>query len=483
VSDVTSQPAEPAGDEGPAVRSPTGRGTELVMLAFAAGLTALALVLVDSGQQHSVSPQVAYYGLAYLALFGAAHLAVRRWAPYADPLILPCVALLNGLGVVMVHRLDLAFAARAARSGSTYSDLAPKQLVYTTVGLVLFAAVLALVRDHRTVARYGYTCGLVGLFLLVLPGVLPSSISEVGGAKLWIKLGPLGTIQPGEFAKILLILFVASFLVAKKDLFITAGRTVLGLELPRARDLGPLLVAWGVAVGVLALEKELGMSLLFFGTLLVMVYLATERSAWVILGLALFFGGATVAYQLFSHVRVRVQNWVDPFAHYDGTGYQMAQSLFSLGSGGIGGTGLGAGRPDLIPAVQNDFIVAGFGEELGFVGLAVLLMVYMLFALRGMRSAIAVRDTFGKMFGGGLSFLIALQVFIVVGGVTKLIPQTGLTAPFLSSGGSSLLANYVLVGLLLRISDTARRPQEPAKPKVAQAPLDQASTVMVQRPS
>jgi cell division protein FtsW (lipid II flippase) len=213
-----------------------------------------------------------------------------------------------------------------------------------------------------------------------------------------------------------------------------------------------------------------------------MVYMATERSAWVILGLALFFAGAYVAYQLFSHVRVRVQNWVDPFAHYDSTGYQMAQSLFSLGSGGVAGTGLGAGRPDLIPAVQNDFIVAGFGEELGFVGIAALLMVYMLFALRGLRSAIAVRDTFGKMLGGGLSFLIALQVFIVVGGITKLIPQTGLTAPFLSSGGSSLLANYILVALLLRISDTARRPQEPPKPKVDQAPLDQASTVLVQRP-
>jgi cell division protein FtsW (lipid II flippase) len=468
---------------GPAVRLPTRRGTEFAMLAFAAGLVTLALVLVDSDQQQSLSPQVAYYGLAFLALFGAAHLAVRRWAPFADPLILPCVALLNGIGLVVIHRLDLAFASRAARNASTYSALAPKQLIYTAVGLFLFVMILLLVKDHRAVAKYGYTFGLVGLFLLVLPGVLPASISEVAGAKLWIRLGPLGTIQPGEFAKILLILFVASFLVSKRDLFTTAGRTVLGLELPRARDLGPLLVAWAIAVGVLVLEKELGMSLLFFGTLLAMVYVATERAAWVILGLALFLAGAYVAYQMFSHVQVRVQNWVDPFAHYDSTGYQMAQSLFSLGSGGIGGTGLGAGRPDLIPAVQNDFIVAAIGEELGFVGMTVLLMVYMLFALRGLSSAIAVRDSFGKMFGGGLSFLIALQVFIVVGGVTKLIPQTGLTAPFLSSGGSSLLANYVLVALLLRISDTARRPQQPPKPKVAQAPLDQASTVMVQRPT
>ncbi|GDY31597.1 FtsW/RodA/SpoVE family cell cycle protein [Gandjariella thermophila] len=483
MSEVVSDPVVAATGSGPRVRPPTRRGTELGMLAFAAGLVTLALVLVDGNQQQSLSIQVVFYGLAYLMLFGAAHLAVRRWAPFADPLILPCVALLNGLGLVVIHRLDLAFAARAARNAVTYSALTPRQLVYTTVGLALFALVLALVKDHRAVARYGYTCGMVGLVLLVLPGVLPSSISEVAGAKLWIKLGPLGTIQPGEFAKILLILFVAAFLVSKRDLFTTAGRTVLGLELPRARDLGPLLVAWGIAVGVLALEKELGMSLLFFGTLLAMVYVATERSAWVVIGLALFLAGAYVAYHLFSHVQVRVQNWVDPFAHYDSTGYQMAQSLFSLGSGGVAGSGLGAGRPDLIPAVQNDFIVAAIGEELGLVGVAMLLMLYLLVALRGLRSALAVRDSFGKMLGGGLSFLIALQVFIVVGGVTKLIPQTGLTAPFLSSGGSSLLANYILVALLLRISDTARRPQEPPKAKVPQAPLDQASTVLVQRPS
>jgi cell division protein FtsW (lipid II flippase) len=355
--------------------------------------------------------------------------------------------------------------------------------MYTTLGLALFIAVLALVRDHRTLARYGYTCGLVGLGLLVMPGVLPSSISEVGGAKLWIRLGPLGTIQPGELAKILLIVFVAAFLVSKRDLFTTAGRTLFGLELPRARDLGPLLAAWIIALGVLALEKDLGTSLLFFGTLLVMLYVATERSAWVILGLALFMVGAFVAYHLFSHVQVRVENWVDPFANYATRGYQIAQSLFSLGTGGVAGTGLGAGRPDIIPAVDTDFIVSAIGEELGFIGMAVLILVYTLLALRGLRSSLAVRDTFGKLLGGGLSFLIGLQVFIVVGGISKLIPQTGLTSPFMSYGGSSLLANYILVALLLRISDAARRPQAPAKPKVPQAPLAEASTVMVERPA
>jgi cell division protein FtsW (lipid II flippase) len=483
VPDGAGSVAGQATSSGPTVRPPTRRGTELSMLAFAAGLVTLALILVESDQQQSLTMQVVYYGLAYLALFGAAHFAVRRWAPFADPLILPCVALLNGLGLVMIHRLDLAFAERAARAAKTYADEAPKQLMYTTLGLALFIAVLALVRDHRTLARYGYTCGLVGLGLLVMPGVLPSSISEVGGAKLWIRLGPLGTIQPGELAKILLIVFVAAFLVSKRDLFTTAGRTLFGLELPRARDLGPLLAAWIIALGVLALEKDLGTSLLFFGTLLVMLYVATERSAWVILGLALFMVGAFVAYHLFSHVQVRVENWVDPFANYATRGYQIAQSLFSLGTGGVAGTGLGAGRPDIIPAVDTDFIVSAIGEELGFIGMAVLILVYTLLALRGLRSSLAVRDTFGKLLGGGLSFLIGLQVFIVVGGISKLIPQTGLTSPFMSYGGSSLLANYILVALLLRISDAARRPQAPAKPKVPQAPLAEASTVMVERPA
>ncbi len=461
---------------------PTKRGLELVMLAFATIVVTTALVLVELNQQQEVSRALLYYGAAYLALLGTAHIAVRLLAPYADPLILPCVALLNGLGLVFIHRLDLADATTAASVGDPVpAGNVPYQIAWTALALGLFVAVLVLVRDHRMLARYGYTCGLVGLGLLALPGLLPSAVSEVNGAKIWLKFGGLG-IQPGEFAKILLMIFVAAFLVAKRDLFTTAGRSVLGMELPRARDLAPLLMAWGFSLGVLVLEKDLGTSLLFFGIVLALIYIATERVAWLVIGLIFFVGGAMVSGILFAHVQRRVTAWLNPFSDYDGAGYQMAQSLFGLGTGGVFGTGLGAGRPDLVPEAHTDFITAAIGEELGFVGLAAVLFTYLLLVMRGMRTALTVRDTFGKLLAAGLSFAVGLQVFIVVGGVTKLIPLTGLTAPFLSYGGSSLLANYILVALLLRISHAARSPAAQSAPRKPVAPLAEAHTEMVRRP-
>ena len=461
---------------------PTKRDLELVMLAFATIVVTIALVLVELNQQQEVTRSLLYYGAAYLILFGAAHIAVRFLAPYADPLILPCVALLNGLGLVLIYRLDLADATAAASVGDPIpAGNVPYQIAWTALALGLFVAVLVLVHDHRMLARYGYTCGLVGLALLALPGLLPGAISEVNGAKIWLRFGGLG-IQPGEFAKILLMIFVAAFLVTKRDLFTTAGRSVLGMELPRARDLAPLLMAWGLSLGVLVLEKDLGTSLLFFGIVLVLIYIATERPAWLVIGLVFFIGGAMVSGLLFAHVQNRVTAWLNPFSDYDGAGYQMAQSLFGLGTGGVFGTGLGAGRPDLVPEAHTDFITAAIGEELGFVGLAAVLFTYLLVVMRGMRTALTVRDTFGKLLAAGLSFAVGLQVFIVVGGVTKLIPLTGLTAPFLSYGGSSLLANYILVALLLRISHAARSPAALVAPRKLVAPLAEARTEMVRRP-
>lgn len=479
---ATTGPASPPGGIATASEGRARRGAELLMLAFAAVITTSALVLVEANQEQRLTTDLLIVGSAYLALFTVAHLAVRRLAPYADPLILPCVALLNGLGLVMIHRLDLAAAAKAVQNGQPVpTGDATHQVVWTTIGVVLFVGVLWFIRDHRSLARYGYTCGLAGLILLVTPALLPARYSEVNGGKNWILLAGF-SIQPGEFAKILLLIFSASFLVAKRDLFDTAGKHILGMDLPRARDLAPMLLAWGVSIGVLVFDKDLGFALLIFGTVLVMLYVATERVSWLLIGSALFVGGCVVAYRLFGHVQVRVQTWLDPYATYDTTGYQISQSLFGLGTGGIGGTGLGAGRPETVPFAKTDFIVASIGEELGLIGVAALLMVFAILVIRGMRAAIAVRDTFGKLLAGGLAFTVAWQVFVVVGGVTKLIPLTGLTTPFVSYGGSSLLANYILVAILLRISDAARRPAVPRPPRVSSStPIADAPTQMVKR--
>lgn len=451
----------------------------MVLLVFAAAIVTTALVLTEATQNRQLSIQLLYLGLGYLGLFAVAHLTVRRFAPFADPVILPIVALLNGLGLVMIHRLDLAAVLHATELGNAApSEAAPRQLAWTALAVLLLGVALWRIRDHRTLARYAYTLGLGGLVLLALPGLLPASISEINGAKLWLRLGPF-SIQPGEFAKLMIIVFVASFLVAKRDLFRTAGRRFLGAELPRLRDLAPLLVAWALSLGVLTIERELGASLLIFGVVLALVYTATSRISWVLVGLVFFAAGSVAAYYLFAHVQTRVQVWLDPTADPLGSGYQVSQSLFGLGTGGMGGTGLGAGRPDLVPLANADFITAGIGEELGMIGLAAVLLLYLLLIMRGLKAAVVCRDPFGKLLATGLSMTIALQVFIVVGGVTNLIPETGLTTPFLSYGGSSLLANYILVALLLRISDAARRPATPRRP--TSVPLADASTEMVAR--
>jgi cell division protein FtsW (lipid II flippase) len=460
---------------------PTGRGIELVLLAFAAVLVTGALGLVEANQEKTLTQALLWVGLAYLALFTVAHFAVRRFAPYADPLILPSVALLNGLGLVMIHRLDLADAVKAAASGDDPpADAIGKQIAWTAIGLALFVVVLWVVRDHRKLSRYAFTAGLAGIVLLALPGLLPSSVSEVNGAKLWIRIGPAG-IQPGEFAKILLIVFFAAFLVQRRELFTSAGRRFIGMEFPRPRDLGPLLLAWGLSIGVLVIERDLGSSLLFFGIVLVMLYAATERVSWLVIGLTIFAGAAYVAYQLFGHVRVRFQVWADPFQDFNGTGFQIGQALFGLGTGGVGGTGLGAGRPDLVPFANSDFMLSSLGEELGLIGLAAILMIYLIMITRGLRSALAVRDSFGKLLATGLSFAIALQIFTVIGGASKLIPLTGLTLPFLSYGGSSLVANYALVALLLRVSNAARAPLN-RRPAAPLPPIAEAGTELVERP-
>ncbi|MGY1855680.1 FtsW/RodA/SpoVE family cell cycle protein [Modestobacter sp. SYSU DS0290] len=448
---------------------PTRRGTELALLGFAVLITLAAQCIVDVTVTGSLSPELATFGTWFTALWVVAHLVVRRFAPYADPLLLPCVAVLVGLGLVMIHRLDISDEQIGATA--TRED-APVQLLWATVGLVLFVAVLVVVRDHRVLSRFAYTLALVGLVLLAIPAVLPNS--EINGAKLWIRVAGF-SIQPGEFAKICLVVFFAAYLVDKRDVLALASRKVAGLELPRGRDLGPVLLAWAASILVLVFERDLGSSLLLFGIFVVMLYVATERASWLVIGLLLFAGGAFVAYQLFGHVRVRVDTWLDPFGNIDEGGYQVVQSLFGLGTGGMFGAGLGGGRPDQVPVAKSDFIAAAIGEELGLFGLVAVIVLYLVLVERGLRTSLIVRDGFGKLLSAGLAFAVAWQVFVVLGGVTGLLPLTGLTTPFLAYGGSSLVANFGLIALLVRISDAARRPATPppATPqKLTDAPTE-----------
>jgi cell division protein FtsW (lipid II flippase) len=338
------------------------------------------------------------------------------------------------------------------------------------------------VRDHTLLQRYTYTAAVSGLVLLLLPA-LPVLGQTINGARLWIRVGPF-TFQPSEVAKLLLVLFFAGYLVAKRDVLSLASRRVLGLDLPRARDLGPVLVAWAASLAVLIRGRDLGSSLLFFALFVVMLYIATERTSWLVIGIGLFLGGAYVAHSIFGHVQRRVAIWLDPFEDPDGAGFQLVQSLFGFGTGGLTGTGLGEGRPSSVPFASTDFIMAAIGEELGLVGVMAVLLVFGLIVERGLRTALAVRDSFGKLLAAGLSFSLCLQVFVIVGGVTGLIPLTGVTLPWLSYGGSSIVANWALVAVLLRISDAARRPVvAPVTPEVARAALASAHTQVVRRPA
>ncbi len=453
----------------PITRVPTRRNVELLMLVFAVLIVVAAEMSVEAARDGRLAPsRLLAYAAVPLVAGGLTHLVIRKVAKYADPLMLPLVVLLNGLGLVMIHRLDLG---EQQQNPGNFAAQAPTQVVWTALGVLLFVAILLVVRDHRMLQRYAYTLAFIGLFFLMLPAVLPASLSEVNGARIWIRVAGF-SIQPGEFAKILLTVFGAAYLVQKRDVLALAGRRFLGLDLPRGRDFGPLLVAWLLGIGVLVRGHDLGTSLLFFGLFVVLMYVATERVSWIIIGVLLFAGGAYVAYQLFGTVQTRVGVWLHPFSavyEHGGQSYQLQQSLFGLGTGGIFGTGLGSGHPELVPLPATDFIISSFGEEIGLFGLTGLLVIYGLLVARGFAAGLSVRDSFGKLLACGLAFLIALQVFVVVAGVTRLLPETGLTTPFLSYGGSSLLGSWAILALLMRVSDAARRPATTPTPKAPEA--------------
>ncbi|MBV9488037.1 MAG: FtsW/RodA/SpoVE family cell cycle protein, partial [Frankiaceae bacterium] len=344
-------------------------------------------------------------------------------------------------------------------------------------GIICFVAVLYFIRDHRQLESLTYTAMAAGLFLLVIPALLPASHSTVNGARIWIRFGSF-SIQPGEIAKMLLEVFFAGYLVRKRAVLALAGRKVAGMTMPRGRDLGPVLVAWGASLLILTRESDLGSSLLFFGIFVVMLYVATTRRSWLLIGIVLFLFGSLGAYHFIGHVHERVQIWLHPLApkYITGDSYQLAQGLFGQATGGIFGTGLGQGRPDLVPFANTDFIGSTIAEELGLAGLMAVLTVYLLIVMRGIRAAIGTKDDFGKLLGVGLSFGFALQIFVQLGGVTRLIPLTGLTLPFLSYGGSSLISSWILLALLLRISDAARQPAS----ELPQSP-DEFATMVVKR--
>jgi cell division protein FtsW (lipid II flippase) len=459
---------EPADPSGPALEAAGRRHSELVMLAFAVAVVAFAYANVGFGLNGTIPSGMFEYLLAFIVILGAAHLAVRRWAPWSDPLFLPLAALLNGLGIVMIYRLQQAgkdgnpgCGCPSGLSEAMGSSATLVQILYTAIGVACFVAVLVFISEARNLQRYTYTLGAAGIFLLALPAMLPDSISEVPNtdAKIQIALGSF-TIQPEEFAKLALAISFAGYLVVKRDVLSLAGRRVLGIDLPRGRDLGPILVAWAASLLLLVFESDVGTSAVFMGLFVAMIYIATSRTSWLLIGFGLFVVGAFLAAKLFSHVGVRFTDWLHPFAmaNIQGNAFQLVRGLEGMASGGLLGKGLGGGMPYLTPLVQSDFIVTAFGEELGLTGLMAILLIYGLIVQRGMRTSLSVKDPFSKLLAGGLSFMLALQVFVIVGGVTRLIPLTGITTPFLSQGGSSLVASWILIALLVRISDTARKP-------------------------
>jgi cell division protein FtsW (lipid II flippase) len=431
------------------------RSHEAILLAAAMGLGIAAFVIARENMDVSDAPTRIQF-LLVCCIGAAAHFGLQRFAPNADQVVLPTALLLNLLGLVMIHRLDVAEESRAARQGSALP--APTfltQSAWTMLGLSLLVAVLLLLHDHRVLQRYTYTSMAIGLALLLLP-LLPVVGATINGARLWIRFGD-ASFQPGEFAKLFLGVFFAGFLVTKRDALALIRIRRWGLGWPRARDLGPITACWLASVAILVFERDLGMSLLFFGLFVTTLYLATGQRTWLALGAILFIVGSLSAYALFDHVQNRVMVWLQPFSYANDQGYQIAQSLYGLASGGLFGSGLGSGFPNLVPYAKSDFILSAFGEELGFVGLAAILMLFAILVQRAMRIAMLTPDTFGQLLAGGLGITLGLQTFIVAGGVTRLIPLTGLTTPLLSAGGSSLIATWIGLGVLLRISDSTNR--------------------------
>lgn len=418
------------------------RNTELGLILLAAVITIGAYILASLGRSDVLPADVVPFLAAVLALLIGAHVANRFLAPDADGLLLPLAALLNGIGYVFIARLD--------------EDLAALQAMWTAIGVGFYVATLLIVRRTRLLERYRFTVGLVAMILLLLP-LVPAVGQQIGGARIWVSMGPVN-FQPGEFAKIAFAVFFAGYLVERRELLGMATFKLGPVHIPDPKHLAPVVVAWGVSLVVMMFERDLGSALLFFVLFLVMLWIATQRVWYVVIGFLLFGLGAWFSWTQFSHVQVRVSAWLDPWADPDTAG-QIIEGTYAMAWGGIAGTGLGLGFPWKIPVVETDFIFAAIGEELGLLGATAVIIAFLLMTGSGLRIAVRASDPFDKLLATGLTTLLAVQAFIIIGGVIRLLPLTGVTLPFVSYGGSSLLANYVLLALLVRISDqSSRRP-------------------------
>lgn len=428
------------------------RNRELGLLLFAIALTICATALSQLGELGAIDTGVlisqGVLGLLVLIL----HVVLRLRAPQADPFVLPIATLLTGLGFAMIYRLGISGAP------GTDAGAAGRQLIYAGIGVLLCGGLVWVLGNYRVLFRYTYTFGAAGLLLLVLPFI--PFISGGGNALVWITVFGF-YFQPGEIAKICLAIFFAGYLVRTRESLTSTGKRILGFTFPRAREFGPLLVIWLISMAIIVVQRDLGTGLLIFGMFVATLYVATGKTGWVLIGVFLAVGGAIAASFVLEYVRGRFDAWLGAFdpALYDAQGgsFQLVNGIFGLAHGGLLGTGLGLGRPYLTPVSQSDFIIPSLGEELGLTGLFAILCLYLVFVARGLRIGVAGQDDFGKLLATALSFTLALQVFIMVGGVTRLIPLTGLTTPFLAAGGSSLLANWLIVGIILRISDAVRQ--------------------------
>lgn len=430
------------------------RNREFWLLLFALAVAGASLTLVQLGALGAIDPMILAFGGGLAVLAFALHVVLRVVASDADPFVLPIATLLTGLGIAMIYRIDIA--GRLAG----WAMFSNKQLAWAAISLAGAIALVIALRNYRVLYRFTYLSGLAGIVLLILP-FIPFLKARGATADVWVSIAGVFSFQPGELAKICLAIFFAGYLVRTRESLSSVGTRFLGMTWPRMRELGPVLVVWLLSLLIIVTQRDLGTGVLIFGMFIAMLYVATGKTSWVLIGLAGVAAGAFFATRILAYVQRRFTNWLDAFnpdiISAKGGSYQLVEGIFGLAHGGLIGTGWGQGRPQITPLANSDYIIPSLGEELGIVGLFAILCLYMVFISRGLRIGLAGQDDFGKLLATGLSFTIALQVFIMVGGVTRVIPLTGLTTPFLAAGGSSLVANWLIVALLLRISDGVRR--------------------------